>query len=63
MAITETATPALRQVLAKQLMAAVKWHGMIYYYMYKRSLYPSYDLNRLLAGDVRNATRALEMQY
>jgi spore coat protein F len=51
-AITETATLALRKVLTKQLMAAVKWHGMIYYYMYKRSLYPSYDLNRLLAGDV-----------
>lgn len=62
-AITETATPALREVLTKQLVAAVQWHGMVYYYMYQRSLYPSYNLNQLLAGDVRNATTALSMSY
>lgn len=62
-AITETATPALRQVLAKQLMSSVQLHGMVFYYMLQRGLYPSYDLNQLLDADVKNATRALSMSY
>ncbi|WP_246333833.1 spore coat protein [Thermoactinomyces mirandus] len=62
-AITETATPSLREVLTKQLVKAIKWHGMIYYYMYERSYYPSYDLTRLLANDYRNATNAIQMPY
>lgn len=44
-AITETATPALRQVLTKQLMVAVQWHGKVFYYMHKRSLYPACHLD------------------
>ncbi|GGE13141.1 spore coat protein [Marinithermofilum abyssi] len=62
-AITETATPMLRQVLTKQLMMVVHLHGMIFYYMLQRSMYPAYDLNQLLAGDVRHATRALSLPY
>ncbi|OYD07044.1 spore coat protein [Paludifilum halophilum] len=62
-AITETATPALRQVLAKQMMAAVQLHGMVFYYMLCRGLYPSYNLNQLLQTDVRNAMNALSMPY
>lgn len=62
-AITETATPALRQILSKQLMAAVQWHGKVFYYMYKRGLYPAYHLDQLLAGDVKHATKALNMSH
>ncbi|GGE29144.1 spore coat protein [Marinithermofilum abyssi] len=62
-AITETATPQLRQVLTRRLIGAIQGHGKIFYYMYKRSLYPAYDLNQLLAGDVRNAIKALSMPY
>lgn len=62
-AITETATPALREVLTRQLVKAVRWHGMVYYYMYERSYYPSYDLNRLLANDYRNAMNAIQMPF
>lgn len=62
-AITETATPALHQVLLKQLVAAVHWHHMVFNFMYQRSMYPAHDLNRLLAGDLRQAHKALSMKY
>jgi spore coat protein F len=39
-AITETATPALRTVLKKQLNLAVNCHERIYSYMYTNRLYP-----------------------
>lgn len=60
-AITETATPALREVLQKQLNAAIQLHGAVYYFMYERSDYPSYNLEQLLANDVENAQLALSM--
>ncbi|RAL25797.1 spore coat protein [Thermoflavimicrobium daqui] len=62
-AITETATPALRKVLTKQLKNAVKLHGKVYYYMYQKGYYPSYDLNQLLANDYMNATKAIQLEY
>ncbi|RJS60376.1 spore coat protein [Bacillus sp. PK3_68] len=58
-AITETATPALRTVLVKQLNGAIQAHTSIYNYMYKRGYYPSYDLNKLLQNDVALANQAL----
>lgn len=61
-AITETATPALRAVLVKQLNSAIQAHSTIYNYMYKRGYYPSYDLNRLLQNDVTLANRALSQK-
>jgi spore coat protein F len=60
-AITETATPALRKVLQKQLNQAVAGHERIYNYMYQNGLYPSYDLNRLLQNDIMLAKNALSM--
>jgi len=62
-AVTETATPALRAVLVKQLNAAIQLHATIYNFMYARGLYPSYDLNQLLANDVNLANTALQMGY
>lgn len=62
-AITETATPILRQVLVKQINAAIEWHAQIYRYMYKNGLYPSYDLKKLITNDVNNAQKALNMRY
>lgn len=58
-AITETATPILREVLTKQLMGAIDLHGQVYNYMYNKGLYPSYDLNRLLQNDMNLAKQAL----
>ena len=60
-AITETATPALRAVLMKQLNLAVNGHERIYSYMYANGLYPSYDLNKLLQNDIKLARNAISM--
>jgi len=62
-AITETATPELKQVLKKQMVGAVDAHTRIYNYMYQRGLYPSYQLDKLLANDVNLARKALSMRY
>lgn len=60
-AITETATPELRNVLAKQLQLAVNCHARIYNYMYQRGYYPSYNLEKLLNNDINLANKALSM--
>lgn len=60
-AITETATPQLKDVLIKQLNQAIECHTRIYNYMYENGLYPSYDLNQLLQNDIQLAQRAINM--
>jgi spore coat protein F len=60
-AITETATPALRAVLQKQLNLAINSHGRIYSYMYANGLYHSYNLNKLLQNDMMLARNAISM--
>lgn len=62
-AITETATTPLHKVLARQLTAAVHWHYTIFQFMYHRGLYPAYDLDRLLSGDLKRAKKALALDY
>ncbi|MFP7492192.1 spore coat protein [Terribacillus saccharophilus] len=62
-AITETATPALREVLRKQLQLAIDTHARIFDFMYRRGLYPAYNFERLLQNDIQNANRALQMGY
>ncbi|AGE65666.1 spore coat protein CotF [Bacillus subtilis] len=61
-AITETATPQLRNVLVKQLNAAIQLHAQVYRYMYQHGYYPSYNLSELLKNDVRNANKAISMK-
>ncbi|WP_170007185.1 spore coat protein [Bacillus fonticola] len=60
-AITETATPMLKDMLTKQLNTAIKCHTRIFNYMYENGLYPSYDMEKLLQGDVNLANKALSM--
>ncbi|MTT33069.1 spore coat protein [Terrilactibacillus sp. BCM23-1] len=62
-AITETATPSLRNVLTRQLLGAIETHAKVYKYMYERGFYPSYDLNRLLQNDMNLAKKALSFPY
>lgn len=62
-AITETATPILRDTLNKQLQRAITMHGRIFNYMYDKGLYPAYDLKKLLQNDINNARKALDMKY
>lgn len=60
-AITETATPALRQVFTKHLSNAINLHAKTFNFMYERSYYPAYQFERLLENDVQLANRALSM--
>lgn len=60
-AITETATHELRKVFFKQLNTAIIAHERIYQFMYQNSLYPSYDLDKLLQNDVMLARTALSL--
>lgn len=60
-AITETATPALRKVLRKHLNKAIYSHERIYNYMHRNGLYPSYNLNKLLQNDINLAKSAISM--
>lgn len=60
-AITETATPALRKVLTKQLNQAIAMHERIFLYMYNKGQYPAYDLTKLLRNDMNLARQALSM--
>ncbi|QXE03437.1 spore coat protein [Terribacillus sp. DMT04] len=62
-AITETATPVLRETLRKQLQRAIDTHAKIFDFMYRRGLYPSYNLEQLLQSDIQNASKALKMGY
>ncbi|WP_227521941.1 spore coat protein [Bacillus solitudinis] len=62
-AITETATPALRQVLTQHLMKVIDTHAKAYRYIYQRNLYPSYNLEELLENDVNLASKALNKSY
>jgi len=62
-AITETATPHLRETFQKQLNNAIALHGKVYAFMYERGLYPSYQLEKLLATDVINASKALGLEH
>ncbi|GIQ71175.1 spore coat protein F [Xylanibacillus composti] len=60
-AITETATPQLRETFHKHLDKAIQLHGKVFAFMYERGLYPSYQLDQLLAADVKNAKNALSL--
>ncbi|MEI2400932.1 spore coat protein, partial [Paenibacillus phytohabitans] len=60
-AVTETATPQLRDVFSKHLQKAIQCHANVYNYMYKNGYYPSYDFEKLLSHDVTLARKALSM--
>ncbi|ULT56440.1 spore coat protein [Neobacillus drentensis] len=62
-AITETATPALRKTFTNQLMGAIHGHERVFNYMHKHGYYPAYDLGLLLGHDIENAQRALKMRF
>lgn len=62
-AITETATPRLREVLTRQINGAIQLHAQVFNFMYERGYYPAYDLKELLKNDVQNVQKAIQMQY
>ncbi|MFC7392188.1 spore coat protein [Scopulibacillus cellulosilyticus] len=58
-AITETATPQLKNVLINHLNKAIECHTKVFNYMYERGMYPAYNLNKLLRHDQEMAEKAL----
>jgi spore coat protein F len=62
-AITETATPALRRTFTAQLLGAIHGHERVFNYMHKHGYYPAYDLGQLLGHDIENAQKALKMGF
>jgi spore coat protein F len=58
-AITETATPQLRETFQRHLLKAIDLHAKVFYFLYQRGLYPAYDLQQLLASDINLANTAL----
>ncbi|EPY7702147.1 MULTISPECIES: spore coat protein CotF [Bacillus cereus group] len=62
-AVTETATPRLREVLTRQINGAIQLHAQVFNFMYERGYYPAYDLKQLLKNDIQNVQKAIQMQY
>ncbi|MGF7086583.1 spore coat protein F [Kroppenstedtia sanguinis] len=62
-ALTETTTPVVHEVLLKQMVSAVQMHYLVFSFMYRRGMYPAHDLHQLLAGDLMRAKKALSMKY
>jgi len=60
-AVTEAATPRLRDLFQKHLNNAIALHGKVFYFMLERGMYPAYQLDKLLANDVKNAQMAVTM--
>jgi spore coat protein F len=59
--ITETATPSLRETFQRHLIKAVQLHGKVFYFMLQRGYYPAYQLDRLLANDLKMVNQAMSM--
>ncbi|MFC3886181.1 spore coat protein [Bacillus songklensis] len=62
-AITETATPSLRAVFVRHLNKAIELHYQVFEYMYQKSYYPAYELEKLLQNDMKMARSAIDMPY
>lgn len=60
-AITEAATPQVREALNTHLQRCIELHGKVFYYMYEHSYYPAYNLQQLLANDMNLAHKAMSM--
>jgi spore coat protein F len=60
-AITETATPSLHEVFQKHLLKAIKMHFKVFNFMLERNYYQAYNLDRMLADDLKNGKAALSM--
>lgn len=61
-AITETSTPYVREVLTKQLNQDIKAHARIFNYMLSKGLYPSYNIDKVIQNDIKNANQVLKMK-
>ncbi|PPA70803.1 spore coat protein [Jeotgalibacillus proteolyticus] len=58
-AITEIATPGLREVFRKHLNRSIDSHEKIFIYLYEKGLYPTHDFSAILQNDLKISDRAL----
>jgi similar to spore coat protein len=61
MALTETTSPKVREVLKKQLTQAIATHGTISNYMMKKGYYHAYDVQEQFKVDLEVAETALTL--
>jgi similar to spore coat protein len=61
-AITETATPDIREVLRKHLGDAIYIHEQVTQYMVEQGWYHAYDPQQQIQLDIQNAQTALNLQ-
>lgn len=60
-AITETASPQVREILKKQLNEAIDNHAKIANYMIKNDMYYAYDVDKQLEHDKEKLDISLEL--
>lgn len=60
-AVTETATPQLREIFQKHLNHFIMLHGKVFRFMHEQGLYPAYQLDQLLANDKKQAEKVIHM--
>ncbi|MGE7983173.1 spore coat protein [Solibacillus sp. NPDC093137] len=60
-AITETATPAVKRILRRELDNAIDTHDKIAQYMIKNEMYHAYDLQEQMEHDIEKAEIALNV--
>ena len=60
-ALTETASPQVREILKKQLNEAIDNHAKIANYMIKNDMYYAYDVDKQLEHDKEKLDQSLEL--
>ncbi|MUG45948.1 spore coat protein [Paenibacillus woosongensis] len=60
-ALSEAATPEVRNVLCDQLSKAVNLHEQIFNYMKDNGYYNAYDPDQQIQMDIQNVDKALNM--
>ncbi|MCK6073239.1 spore coat protein [Paenibacillus silvae] len=62
MAVTESATPEIKQILMKQLDEAIDSHEKISNYMMQNGLYHPYHISEQIQLDLKNIQTAMDIQ-
>lgn len=60
-AISETATPEVRNILTQQLNTAIQTHETVTNFAMKKGLYHAYNPQEQMQMDIQNAHRVLNM--
>ncbi|HET7628111.1 MAG TPA: spore coat protein [Bacillales bacterium] len=61
MAVTEAATPEIKETLTEHLEEAIDMHERLMIYVTERGLYHPWDVNEQIEVDLKNANTALNL--